>query len=172
MRLLRLASQNRWPLFVVGLLAMSVSAQAVMVFVATRPSAGRPYANYYQHALQWDADSAVLAASRALGWTVSIDIPRGPELAFAELRPVDVTIADRDGQPVTGLEGQVVTTRAADSRAGGATALVALPQTPGRYRSLARLPQAGQWVVGLDAHLGATRFVFRTLVELAPEAPR
>lgn len=169
MNIVQLISKNRWPLFVVGLIAMTVTAQGAIVYVATRPNASRPYSNYYQRSINWDADSAVAAASQALGWTVAVDVPRGAELAFTALRPVDLVVKDRDGQPVTGLDGRLLTSRAADLKAGGAATLVALPQEPGRYRALAHLAAPGLWDLGIDAHLGMQRFIYRTRIDVPRE---
>jgi nitrogen fixation protein FixH len=169
MNILKTISKNRWQFYVLGIMVMTLSAQAVIVYVATRPSAGRPFSNYYQRSLNWDADGAIAAASQALGWTVAVDVPRGAELAYSELRPVDLVVKDRDGKPVTGLDGRVLTSRAADVKAGGAATLVALPQEPGRYRALARLASPGLWDLGLDAHLGMQRFIYRTRIDVPRE---
>ena len=47
-RLLRLVAGNRWPLYLSGLLAMAIAAYAVLIYVATRPSAPRPIPRYYE----------------------------------------------------------------------------------------------------------------------------
>ena len=59
MKLLRLISEYRWPIYLGGLLAMSVIACGVLVWVATRPDAPRPIKGYYEAAQAWDADEAV-----------------------------------------------------------------------------------------------------------------
>jgi len=172
MKLSRLLDLYRWQLFVVGLLVMSVSAQAVLVYVATRADAPAPLPNYYERARAWDVDAATLAASHALGLRVVYEIPRDAALEQSELRPVDVDVRDRDGEPVLGLAGRLLAVRPADTRLNNEARLVALPQTPGRYRALARLPVGGVWLLGLDATLGQSRFVHSTRVEVVREAAR
>ena len=77
MKFFRLISEYRWPIYIGGHLTMSIVACAVLVWVATRPDAPRPIEGYYEAAQAWDADESVLDASRALGWTVTYDLPAG-----------------------------------------------------------------------------------------------
>ena len=98
-KLFTLVSEYRWPIYVGGLLSMSVMACAVLVFVATRPDAPRPIKGYYDAARKWDADEAVEDASRQLGWTVRYELPSGVPHSRGMPRPVDVRVADREGKP-------------------------------------------------------------------------
>ena len=75
MRFLRTVSEYRWPIYLGGLLAMSIVACGVIVWVATRPDSPRPIKGYYEAARAWDADEAVAAASRQLGWSVRYELP-------------------------------------------------------------------------------------------------
>ena len=50
MKLLRLISEYRWPIYLGGLLSMSVVACGVLVWVATRPDSPRPIKGYYEAA--------------------------------------------------------------------------------------------------------------------------
>lgn len=171
-RLRHLLSAYRWPLFLAGLLGMSVTAQAILVFVATRNDAPAPIANYYQQSLQWDADAAVLAQSRQLGWTVQVEVPSGKQYAVSARRPVDLILRDSASEPVTGLTGRLVAVRPADTRLNSDSPLIELPYAPGHYRTLAQLPAPGVWELHLDARQGSMRFVHAVRVhvdeELAP----
>lgn len=154
-------SRYRWPLFIGGILLMSIAAQGIMVYFATRPSAPRPVADYYDRALEWDAEKAALDASAALGWTVAIDVPVGAQYVTGMPRPVDVRVVDPDGAPVRGLAGRLVAVRPADTRLNVEGTLTELPQEPGRYRALLRLDAVGLWELGIDARQGELRFVHR-----------
>ena len=167
MKIFRVISTYRWPFILGGMLTMSIVAQGVLVFVATRPDAPRPIADYYERGLAWEADAALLAASRRLGWSVQLEVPAGDEYALAELRPVDITVQGRDGLPVTELSGRLVAVRPSDPRLGGESALVELPHEPGHYRTLARLSVAGLWELSLDARRGETRFLYTERVMVA-----
>jgi nitrogen fixation protein FixH len=159
MRLVRLLSEYRWPIFIGGLLTMGVASSAVIVWVATRPDSPRPIAGYYTSAQAWDADEAVEAASRQLGWAVRYELPAGVPHYAGMPRPVDVQVTTRDGQPVAGLTGRLFAIRPADTRLNQTGELVALPHAPGSYRTLVRLDAPGAWDLRLDARQGDLRFV-------------
>lgn len=97
----RLLSDYRWPIYLGGLLTMSIVACGILVYVATRPDA--PLSGYYEAA--GNADEAVEAASWQLGWTVRYELPAGVPHVPGMPRPVDVQVSDRDGRPVGDLAG-------------------------------------------------------------------
>jgi nitrogen fixation protein FixH len=162
-------SGHRWPLYLAGILLMSIVAQSTLVYFATRPSAPRPIADYYRKSMDWDADRAVVEASRQLGWVVTMDVPDLPHDADTP-RPVDVTIRDREALPVTGLTGDLVVLRPADGRLNTRGRLVELPHEPGRYRTLVALPAPGLWEMNVDATRGDLRFVHQARVTVAAGA--
>ncbi len=166
MKVTQFLSRYRWPAYLVGLLVMSITAQGILVYVATRRDAPQPMSQYYQQSLHWDADEAVKAASAALKWQVQLEVPQDSAFDLAERRPVDLTVHDRDGAPVTGLVGRLFAIRPAETRMNSASDLVALPHAPGHYRTLARLPVAGLWELHLDVHLGNTPFVYTARVNV------
>jgi hypothetical protein len=170
-RLLRLVSDYRWPLFLAGLLGMSIAACGVLVWVATRPDAPRPIRGYYEAARAWDVEEATVAASRALGWTVRFELPG--EIPYFEgmPRPVDVRITDRAGAGVAGLSGELHAVRPADGRLNQRGELVAMPDAPGSYRTLIRLDAPGDWELRLDLRQEELRFVHaaRFTLMLPPE---
>jgi nitrogen fixation protein FixH len=172
MKLLRLISDYRWPIYIGAHLTMSVVACGVLVWVATRPDAPRPIASYYQAAQSWDADEAVEDASRALGWTVRYALPADVPYVAGMPRPVDVTVLDRTGHPVTGLAGRLLVIRPSDERLNQRGDLVELPAHDGSYRTLVRIDAPGRWEVRLDARQQALRFVHaaRLRVDAAPVA--
>ena len=144
-KLLRFVSENRWPLYLSGLLAMAIAAYAVLIYVATRPSAPRPIPRYYETAQRWDADEAAAEASRQLGWSVPYEIPKGVPHVAGMPRPVDVRVVDREGKGVAGLAGRLLVVRPSDQRRSQSAPLVGLPQEPGRYRALVVVDQPGAW---------------------------
>jgi nitrogen fixation protein FixH len=173
MKLLRLVSEYRWPIYLASLLAMSVVASGVIVWVATRPDTPRPIRGYYEAARAWDAGEAVEEASRQLGWSVSYELPSDvPHLAGMP-RPVDVRVADRDGRPVPGLSGRLFAMRPADTRLNQSGELIALPHAPGSYRTLVRIDAPGAWELRIDVRQEALRFVHaaRLAVPAEPAMP-
>ena len=168
-RLLLLVARNRWPLYLSGLLAMAIAAYAVLIYVATRPSAPRPIPRYYETAERWDADEAAAEASRQLGWSVHYEIPKGVPHVAGTPRPVDVRVVDREGKGVAGLAGRLLVVRPSDQRRSQSAPLVGLPQEPGRYRALVVLDQPGAWELRIDAKQEGLRFVHAARVEVAPD---
>jgi nitrogen fixation protein FixH len=158
-KLLRVISEYRWPIYLGSLLAMSVIACGILVWVATRPDVPRPIAGYYEAARAWDADEAVDAASRALGWNVRYELPADVPHFPGMPRPIDVRVADRDGHPVAGLGGRLFVIRPSDARLNQSGTLVELPQEAGRYRTLVRLDAPGAWELRIDARQDGLRFV-------------
>lgn len=171
MKVLRLVSEYRWPIYLGGLLTMSIVACAVLVWVATRPDVPRPIKGYYEAARAWDADEAVEEASRQLGWTVRYELPAGVPHLPGMPRPVDVHVADREGKPVTGLAGRLFAIRPSDGRLNQDVALVELPQEAGSYRTLVLMDQPGAWELRIDARKEALRFVHAARLEVAPDGP-
>ncbi|MBK9089908.1 MAG: FixH family protein [Holophagales bacterium] len=169
MKILRVISEYRWPIYLGGLLSMSVLACGVLVWVATRPDSPRPIRGYYEAARSWDADEAVGEASRQLGWSVRYELPEGVPHFPGMPRPVDVRVADRDGNPVSGLTGRLFAIRPSDTRLNQTGDLIGLPQESGRYRTLVRLDEAGTWELRLDARREALRFVHAARLDVAAE---
>lgn len=170
MKFVRLVSEYRWPIYIGGHLTMSVVACGVLVWVATRPDSPRPIQGYYQSARTWDADEAVVAASRNLGWTVRYELPAEVPHTTGMPRPVDVTVVDRAGAPVPGLAGRLFAIRPSNERLNQRGDLVALPGHPGHYRTLVRVDDPGAWEFRLDATQQSLRFVHAARLDVAPSA--
>lgn len=172
MKLFRLVSDYRWPIYIGGHLTMSIVACGVLVWVATRPDAPRPIQGYYEAAQAWDVDEAAQDASRQLGWTVRYELPEGVPHYPGMPRPVDISVVDRDGKPVAGLAGQLMAIRPSDGRLNQRGNLFALPSTPGSYRALVELDEPGMWELRLDTKQQAMRFVHAARVTLPADAER
>lgn len=171
MKLVKLVSDYRWPIFIGGHLTMSIVACGVLVWVATRPDVPRPIQGYYESARAWDADEAVTGASQQLGWTVRYELPAGVPHVAGMPRPVDVTVTDRSGVPVRGLAGDLIAIRPAEERLSQRGALVAVPTAAGVYRTLVRLDQPGVWELRLDARQDQMRFVHAARLTIDDAAP-
>jgi hypothetical protein len=171
MKFFRVVSEYRWPIYIGGLLTMSVVSSGVIAWVATRPDAPRPMKNYYEQARAWDATEAVVEASRQLGWTVRYEFPADVPHVAGMPRPVDVHVADREGRPVSGLSGHFFAVRLADARFSQSGALSAVPQAPGTYRTLVLIDQPGAWDLRIDVAQDAMRFVHAARVTVPSDAP-
>ncbi len=160
MKFFRIVSAYRWPMYLGGLLLMSVTANAILVYIATRDDAPRPVEDFYEKSLDWDADAALVEASRQLGWVVEYGIPEGPQYSLDAPRPVDIVVKDQDGSGVIGLAGRLVAVRPADPALNQEGELVELPHAPGSYRTLVHLRAWGIWEFNLDAQRDQLRFVY------------
>jgi hypothetical protein len=168
-KIFRLVSEYRWPIYVGALLSMSVIASGILVWVATRPDSPRPIKGYYEAAKAWDADEAVEDASRQLGWTVRYELPSGVPHFPGMPRPVDVRVADRDGKAITGLSGRLFALRPSDTRLNQTGDLVELPQEAGSYRTLVRIDEAGSWELRIDVKRDGLRFVHAARLAVAAD---
>lgn len=168
MKVLRLLSDYRWPIYIGAHLTMSVVACGVLVWVATRPDAPQPIPEYYEQAQSWDRDEAVAEASRALGWTVTYELPADVPHLPGTPRPIDVRVSTKSGEPVTGLTGRLIAIRPADARLTQAGDLMALPGQAGAYRTLIRVDEPGAWQFRIDAAQQAMRFVSDSRVSVQP----
>lgn len=169
MSVFKVLSDNRWQIYVGGLLAMSVISSGVLVYVATRPDSPRPITGYYEAARTWDAGEAVEAASRQLGWSVRYELPTDVPHYAGMPRPVDIRVGDRDGNPVSGLSGHLFALRPSDSRLNQSGAIVELPQRPGSYRTLVVLDDPGAWELRIDTRQGSLRFVHGARIDVAAD---
>jgi nitrogen fixation protein FixH len=158
-KFLRTLSDYRWPIYLGGLLVMTIGASGVLVWVATRSDSPRPIKGYYEAARAWDIDEAVADASRQLGWTVTYELPSDVPHYAGMPRPVDVRVSDREGRPVSGLAGKLFAVRPSDTRLNQSGDLTELPQQPGSYRTLVLLDEPGAWELRIDARRQALRFV-------------
>jgi hypothetical protein len=79
-------------------------------------------------------------------------------------------VADRDGTPVSGLAGRLFAIRPSDTRLNQTTAIVAIPQSPGRYRTLVRMDAPGAWEVRIDVRQQSLRFVHAARLDVPGQA--
>lgn len=172
MKVLKTLSDYRWPLFLMGFLAMSITAQGVLVYVATRPDAPQPITGFYEKSQRWDDEAALRAASKQLGWTVRYAVPAGAQFVIGMPRPVDVVVADRNGQPISGLTGSLVAHRPSDQRLDDQGKITELPHAPGSYRALVRLAAPGIWELRLDANRQGLRFVYQDRLSIDGQAAK
>jgi len=171
MKFFKVLSEYRWPIYLGGLLTMSVVSSGIIAWVATRPDTPRPMKEYYEAARTWDATAAVEDASRQIGWAVTYEFPQDVPHIAGMPRPVDVRVVDREGKPVSGLAGHLFATRSADARLNQSGELSAVPQAPGSYRTLVRIDAPGAWELRIDVTQAALRFVHAARVTVPADAP-
>ncbi|QYK49322.1 MAG: FixH family protein [Phycisphaeraceae bacterium] len=93
-----------WLVF--GLLAMNFTVVGVTIYLVSRDTHFAVEPDYYQRAVEWDASKAELARSAALGWNAALDVPDARSASGN--RTLTIRLTDRDGQPITGANIDVV----------------------------------------------------------------
>lgn len=166
---LRLPPHIGWPLLIVGLLLISITASVGTFVIANADGGAQVVDDYYRQAVHWNETAARRAASAALGWEAAVTIR--PEGTAAGLRGVDVLLRDRQGAPVTGLHGTVRALRPQRAGAVAAIPLAPVPDVPGLYRQQMPIDAAGLWDFEITAERDTSIFVTTVRIEVAGPAP-
>ena len=153
---MKLPPHITWPLFIVGLLSMSVVTVVITVVAARSDGGPQVIDDYYQKAVNWDETAALQAASDALGWQAELVIPLNPPQTTPRL--VEVTLRDREGRPVAEAQGTIRAFRPHLAEAVAEHPLTAAPETPGLYRQSLPIHQAGLWDFEIIATQDSLRF--------------
>jgi hypothetical protein len=156
----------RWPVGIVGIIAVFFVADGLLIATAFSARNVGPEEQYYERALQHDELRAAVQRAELRGLRVAIRVGSAPLSKMP--RPVDVEVTDRAGRPVSGLNGTLTAVRPSDVRLKNSAALVGVPNRPGQYRLLLRVPVSGLWLFELDARQGdeAYRVVLREDVRI------
>ena len=164
MKRLHLPPHIAWPLFIVGLLSLSVVTVTITVIAARSDGGPQVIDDYYQKAVNWDEAAALQAASDALGWQAEIVIRPASEAS----RPVEVMLRDREGQPVAEVQGTIRAFRPHRAQAVAERPLAAVAETPGLYRQTFPIQQAGLWDFEIVAMQDSLRFQTTIRKEITP----
>jgi hypothetical protein len=139
----------RWPVGIVAIIAVFFVADGLLIVTAFSARNVGPEEDYYERALQHDGVRAAVERAELRGLRVAVRVGSAP---LSEMpRPVDVTVTDGAGRPVSGLDGTLTAVRPSDVRLKNRAVLVSVPGRPGQYRLLLRVPVSGLWVFELDA---------------------
>ncbi len=130
--------RGRWiPWVFVGGMALVVAVNLVLVFAALTTFTGVTTGQSYDRGRAYNAVLAEAARQDALGWTARVAFDGGM---------LDVSVADRAGQPVRGrLDGVLL--RPLEGRE---VPLDFVAAGPGRFRAAPALPARGQWEARLS----------------------
>lgn len=143
---------NAWPLGLATVISLFVLANAVLVYAATRDKAIGPEQDYYEQALRHDQTVDMLRRAEQLGLRAAIEVSKSPIVDMP--RRLDVRVTDAQGAPVPGLVGTMTAIRPSDVRLRNSATLVSVPEQPGLYRLLLRIPVSGLWEFQIDAKRG------------------
>jgi nitrogen fixation protein FixH len=155
-----------WPIAVVGVLALTVGANAWILYLANRdPNASALESDYYRKALAYDSTLAQARRDSVLGWRLEASAgaydPAGTRLY--------VSLADRDGQPVAGARIELVAIHNLD--AGRRMSASFVTDARGQATRTVPLHHAGLWELRFDARRAAERYTRDVRCDVARAAP-
>jgi nitrogen fixation protein FixH len=162
MRIPTLPPNIRWPLFVVGLLSISISASVYTLLASQSDGGAAVVENYYERGKQWDQESAM----RRVGASLSVDVQVSPAPENEALHAVVLTVRDSSGAPVTGLQGSLRALRPDRSGVQASVPLAPRSGAPGVYRQVIPLDARGLWDLEMKATYGGEALLRSIRVEV------
>ena len=145
--------QRGWwyPYIFLAFFVVVVSVNGTMAFFATSTFSGLSTADAYEKGLTYNRNIAQAKAQAEMGWSVEIAAVPAGEAKQAQL---SVTIHDRAGHPIDGLEVRGTLSRPTVHGYDRPVVLAALGD--GHYGDTVALPLAGEWdlevvAIGKDA---------------------
>lgn len=149
-----------WPAAIVGLLLFG-GVTTFAVLIASRSDGGAQVVdNYYRKSVAWDSLAAERRASEALGWVARIEI-KPPDQATGV-----AVITDKNGVPLTGLQGTVTVSRPQSSVTYGTHSLVEGDSSSGRYSFSFPYRDRGLWDVEIVARRADEQFIDKIRIEI------
>lgn len=155
-----------WPIAIVGVLALTVGANAWILYEANRdPNAAALESDYYRKAVAFDSTLAQARRDSVLGWRLEVT----PGVFDPAGTPLTVALDDRDGYPLAGAQVGVVAIHNLDGgrevTGGGVTG------ADGRVTARLPLHHTGLWELRFDARHGADRFTADVRRDVGSVAP-
>lgn len=149
-----------YPYIFVGGFLVVLAVNVTLMFFATSTFNGLETRTAWEEGNSYNAQISAEEAQKALGWTVDFaSAPLTPTTAEGVPARLELSVRDRDGNPVDGLTVQAQIRR--PTQAGYDQTLRLEPLGPGHYRQVVDLPLAGQWDVRLIASRGQDAYRLR-----------
>ena len=154
-----------WPVAIVGVLAVTVAANVVLLVKAGDPVAAGIEPDYYRRAVAWDSTMAQERHNAALGWQLGAELgtapPGGP--------PLVVRLTDPTGLP---LAGAAIEVEAIHNREAARRVRATLHPAPdGEYTAKLPLAHRGLWELRFTVERAGERFTTRLRRETAGPTP-
>ncbi len=156
------AFRNPWVVGWIVLLVVVLAVNIGMIVTAFKTSPGLVKDDYYEQGRDYERTVLQLMEARQrLGWNVNMD----PGVTVSgQLAQLNVTVADREGAPVTGLGGALQLYRPSD-RDQDLSVPVAEVE-PGLYRASYTLPLKGVWDLLLTLRLGEDEYAIEQRISV------
>jgi len=151
------------PWIFVGMFAVVIVANGIMVAVAFDSWTGLETESAYEDGLEYNREIAAVEAQRSLGW--KLDLAVAP--AGAQRLDVAVVLKDADGNPFKADELRATFSRPTHE---GYDVETWLPHSgkPGEHRAEVELPLAGVWDLSVEARSRGRSYRLDRRVEVAP----
>jgi nitrogen fixation protein FixH len=148
-------NSRRWPLIIVGLLAVHVTLMLTAAAIATRDRSFAVLPNYYENAVNWDKTRAAMESSRELGWKLQIN----PAAAIDPhgSRQVAILLTDAQGQPIPNAKLDLTYYHHAHANEAASVTLSATE--PGRFATNLPMRYDGFWQFKAKVEAGGKTFV-------------
>ncbi len=156
-----------WPAAVIAVLALTVVANAFLLYEAHDRDAAVVEPDYYRKAVGFDSTLADRRRSDALGWHVAVELGTPDADGNAALH---VSLTDRDGAPLAGAE--VRATAIHNRLAAHAVTATLAPVMGDGYATRLPLRLRGLWQLDLAIRRGADRFVTTLRCDTGSRAAR
>lgn len=143
------------PVVVLGLLGGHMLFIVIAITLGTGDPSFAVVPEYYERAVDYDNRKALLAQSKAMGW--SVELLPGDQADVMGLRDLVVQLCDDQGLPIQGLAVKVEAFHLA--RASEPVAMDCVEVLPGQYLGTGRLLREGFWQFAIDASSDGRRFI-------------
>ena len=151
---LLLPPRLRWPVLIIGALAVHVVVSLLTVVVATSNPSYAVEEDYYQKALAWDARRAQERRNLELGWQLDFEIAP-PETAGGDPQLV-VQLGDRSGRPLDGARVAVAAFH--NARADQIVRVEPTAAGNGVYACPLAMRRSGRWELRFTVDCDGERF--------------
>jgi nitrogen fixation protein FixH len=148
-----LPRKSLWiPALFVGLMLLVVAVNGTMMYFAESTFSGLDTDQAYQEGIDYNTTLQEAAANAALGWAAKTAFTP----AVAGSRHVTVTITDKTGAPIAGLQVSAHLVRPVSTAFD--QALTLRSEAAGTYGADVALPALGSWELRLSARDGKTHW--------------
>lgn len=151
--------RNPWLLGMIGLIVLVLGVNGTFIWLSTHHRATLVERDYNVKD-QKSSEAAVkeLRAQQALAWRA--DVKKPASIKVSSPAPYQISVADRDGVPVSGGTMVVEAYRAADGSKDFFTAFEEV--TPGNYQGYISFPLKGYWELRVRIKRGPDEFAVNT----------
>ncbi len=141
-----------WGLFVMALFGINLTIAVMAIVLASGDPSFGPMPGYGDHGVDWQTRKEQLQRSADMQWrVVATRIPSRDGLPCHGLQ---LDVADRDGTPIVGCQGNVRLYHFAHIRGLTRVGLSEVVDHPGRYVAAVDVSRPGKWQVELSLTRG------------------